>query len=104
MKKKAFLLIIFVLLACMLAGTLAACDRGDDLPTTTPVSWEKYLEDAADRIADSIVLDGGKIGVKFSSDVTAEGDTADPTVCVVEFSFSVSHALNQIYLTAHITV
>lgn len=74
MKKKAFLLIIFVLLACMLAGTLAACDRGDDLPTTTPVSWEKYLEDAADRIADSIVLDGGKIGVKFSSDVTAEGE------------------------------
>ena len=37
-------------------------------------------------------------------DVTAEEDTADPTVCVVEFSFSVSHGLNQIYLTAHITV
>ena len=37
-------------------------------------------------------------------DVTAEVDTADPTVCVVEFSFSVSHGLNQIYLTAHITV
>ena len=37
-------------------------------------------------------------------DVTAQVDTADPTVCVVEFSFSVSHGLNQIYLTAHITV
>ena len=37
-------------------------------------------------------------------DVTVSVDGADPTVCVVEFSFSVSHGLNQIYLTAHITV
>lgn len=28
----------------------------------------------------------------------------DPTVCVVEFSFSVVHGLNRIYLTAHISV
>lgn len=28
----------------------------------------------------------------------------DPSVCEVEFSFAVAHGLNQIYLTAHITV
>lgn len=28
----------------------------------------------------------------------------DPTVCLVEFSFAVAHGLNQIYLTAHITI
>ena len=28
----------------------------------------------------------------------------DPTVCLVEFGFAVAHGLNQIWLTAHITV
>lgn len=28
----------------------------------------------------------------------------DPSVCLVEFSFAVAHGLNQIYLTAHITI
>lgn len=28
----------------------------------------------------------------------------DPTVCLVEFGFTVAHGLNRIYLTAHITV
>ena len=37
-------------------------------------------------------------------DVTVSVDEAEPTVCVVEFSFAVAHGLNQIYLTAHITV
>jgi len=34
--------------------------------------------------------------------VTAKAD--DPTVCLVDFSFTVAHGLNQIWLTAHITV
>lgn len=38
------------------------------------------------------------------SDVTVSADGDDPTVCLVEFSFSVAHGLNQIYLTAHITI
>ena len=29
---------------------------------------------------------------------------SDPTVCLVEFGFTVAHGLNRIYLTAHITV
>lgn len=38
------------------------------------------------------------------SDVTVSASEDDPTVCLVEFSFSVAHGLNQIYLTAHITI
>ena len=29
---------------------------------------------------------------------------SDPTVCLVEFGFTVAHGLNRFYLTAHITV
>ena len=38
------------------------------------------------------------------SDVAVSVCDDDPTVCLVEFSFSVAHGLNQIYLTAHITI
>lgn len=37
-------------------------------------------------------------------EVTAAAGADDPTVCEVEFSFAVAHGLNQICLTAHITV
>lgn len=37
-------------------------------------------------------------------EVSVAASAADPTVCEVEFSFAVAHGLNQIYLTAHITV
>ena len=36
--------------------------------------------------------------------VTVSPDAENPTVCVVEFSFTVAHGLNQIWLSAHITV
>lgn len=36
--------------------------------------------------------------------VTAEALDSDPTVCLVSFSFTAAHGLNQIWLTAHITV
>jgi len=38
------------------------------------------------------------------SDVAVTADDEDPTVCRVSFSFAVAHGMNQIYLTAHITV
>ena len=37
-------------------------------------------------------------------DVTVRADEENPTVCVVEFAFTVAHGLNQIWLSAHITV
>lgn len=36
--------------------------------------------------------------------VTVSAVEANPTVCLVEFSFTVAHGLNQIWLSAHITV
>ena len=36
--------------------------------------------------------------------VTVQADTENPTVCLVDFSFTVAHGLNQIWLSAHITV
>ena len=37
-------------------------------------------------------------------DVTVSALPEDPTVCLVEFAFAVAHGLNQIWLSAHITV
>jgi len=37
-------------------------------------------------------------------DVRVSALDSDPTVCVVEFAFTVAHGLNQIWLSAHITV
>ena len=37
-------------------------------------------------------------------DVAVTEDPADASRCLVEFSFTVAHGLNQIWLTAHITV
>ena len=37
-------------------------------------------------------------------DVTVTADSENPTVCLVDFSFTVAHGLNQIWLSAHITV
>lgn len=37
-------------------------------------------------------------------DITVSQSTEDPTVCVVNFAFTVAHGLNKIQLRAHITV
>lgn len=42
--------------------------------------------------------------IESYGDVTVTASADDPTVCLVEFGFSVAHGLNQIYLTVHITV
>ena len=36
--------------------------------------------------------------------VTVSAHSEDPTACVVEFTFTVAHGLNQIWLTAHIVI
>lgn len=36
--------------------------------------------------------------------VSVTADESDPTICLVDFSFTVAHGLNQIWVTAHITV
>lgn len=36
--------------------------------------------------------------------VTVTADSENPTVCLVDFSFTVAHGLNQIWVSAHITI
>ncbi|MPM52769.1 hypothetical protein SDC9_99531 [bioreactor metagenome] len=48
------------------------------------------------KLAAEIIDSYGEVAVSVSVD--------NPTACTVEFSFAVAHGLNQIYLTAHITV
>ncbi len=42
--------------------------------------------------------------IESYGDVSVSPSDTDPSICLVEFSFSVAHGLNQIYLTAHITI
>lgn len=48
------------------------------------------------KVADEII-------VSYDA-VTVQADPAEPTVCLVDFAFAVVHGLNQIWITAHITV
>ena len=42
--------------------------------------------------------------IESYEDVTVSALENDPTVCLVEFAFTVAHGLNQVWLSAHITV
>lgn len=46
----------------------------------------------------------GKEIIDGYEDVTVSALEDDPTVCLVEFDFTVAHGLNQVWLSAHITV
>ena len=48
------------------------------------------------RVAQEIITD--------YEDVTVTAVVDEPTVCLVEFAFTVAHGLNQIWLSAHITI
>lgn len=77
-KRRVVSLAIAALLMLCLAVTLfAACDKGDELPADVPVSWEKYLTEAAERIADGIALDGGRIGMKLTAHAVTDSGGYD---------------------------
>lgn len=77
-KRRVVSLAVAALLVLCLAVTLfAACDKGDELPADVPVSWEKYLTEAAERIADGIALDGGRIGMKLTAHAVADSGGYD---------------------------
>ena len=56
----------------------------------------QVIVDLEKKVAAEIIDSYGEVSVTAME--------ADPTVCLVEFSFAVAHGLNQIYLTVHITV
>lgn len=77
-KRRVVSLAVAALLVLCLAVTLfAACDKGDELPADVPVSWEKYLTEAAERIADGIALDGGRIGMKLTAHAVTDSGGYD---------------------------
>ena len=68
----------------------------------------KNTEQSRNAIRDQVVVE---LENKLSREIITGYDAVsvsaladDPTVCLVEFSFTVAHGLNQIWLSAHITV
>ena len=70
------------------------------------VAAQKYDEATAQRDA-AIATEGAKLAQEIITgyeNVAVTADAEDPTRCLVDFSFTVAHGLNQIWPTAHITV
>ena len=68
----------------------------------------KNTQQSRNAIRDQVVVE---LENKLSREIITGYDAVsvsaladDPTVCLVEFSFTVAHGLNQIWLSAHITV
>ena len=70
--------------------------RTKNTPQTRGAIRSQVIVELENKLAAEIIDSYGE--------VTVEADSTDPTVCLVEFSFGVANGLNQIYLTAHITV
>ena len=68
----------------------------------------KNTEQSRNAIRDQVVVElENKLSREIITgydDVSVSALADDPTVCLVEFSFTVAHGLNQIWLSAHITV
>ena len=70
--------------------------RAKNNASTRSAIRSQVILELEDRVAREI-LDGYE-------DVTVQAAGDDPTVCEVEFTMTVTHGLNRIYLTAHIRV
>ena len=70
--------------------------RAKNTAQTRGAILSQVIVELEDRVSREII-DGYE-------DVTVQALDSDPTVCLVEFSFTVAHGLNQIWLSAHITV
>ncbi len=74
-RRGAAFVFVAVLVLCLCLTLFAACNKGEELPSASPVSWEHHLKAAADRIAESVALGGGKLSAVFTADAsTEEGD------------------------------
>ena len=84
-----------VALLCLAAVLFVACNKYDELPATSPVSWEHYLSDAAERIADNIVLTGGKL----SATLTAAAETEESSYSLlIGFNYDISSRENSCFV------
>ena len=84
-----------VALLCLAAVLFVACNKYDELPATSPVSWEHYLSEAAERIADNIVLTGGKL----SATLTAAAETGEGSYSLlIGFNYDISSRENSCFV------
>lgn len=84
-----------VALLCLAAVLFVACNKHDELPATSPVSWEHYLSDAAERIADNIVFTGGKL----SATLTAAAETEEGSYSLlIGFNYDISSRENSCFV------
>ena len=70
--------------------------RAKNNKTTRSAIRSQVVVELEDRLAREII--------DSYDSLTVTASTSDPTVCLVEFGFTVTHGLNRIYLTAHISV
>ena len=70
--------------------------RAKNTAQTRGAILSQVIVELEDRVAAEII--------DSYEDVTVSALDSDPTVCLVEFAFTVAHGLNQIWLSAHITV
>ncbi len=75
---------------------------------TSKFKRAKNTEQSRGAIRSQVVLElETKVTAEIISSydgVVAEADESEPTVCVVSFSFAVANTLNQIWITAYVTV
>lgn len=90
------ILIIDEVIPAIRTSLQAKFQRAKNNATTRSAIASQVIVELESRVTREII-DG-------YSDLTVEADTIDPTTCLVEFSMAVTHGLNRIYLTAHITV
>lgn len=77
MKRKIVCIIALLVLAALAAGCLAACNTDDELPSGTPVSWETYLEQAAQAVVDRVVAEAGDYRIDINIDYNGMGVELD---------------------------
>ena len=77
MRKKLLTAFVVLLLVCLTGLMLASCDKGEELPVASPVLWEKYLSDAADRLTECVSRDGGKLGVRLTATTSTSSGGAE---------------------------
>ncbi len=78
------------------AALRARFNRVKNTEQTRGAIRSQVLLELENRVAREIIDSYGDVVVTASEN--------DPTLCLVEFDFSVAHGLNQIWLSAHITV
>ena len=69
---------------------------GEDEPVATIPGQRNHVLELENKLSREIITG--------YENVTVSADPEDASRCLVDFSFTVAHGLNQIWLTAHITV